>query len=40
MGYEASKQLFEYEGREITYGDIVDALHKVGADECDILFVH
>lgn len=40
MKYKASKQLFEYQGREITYGDIVSALHKVRADECDILFVH
>lgn len=40
MKYDREMKLFSYEGGWVTYGDILDALLAVDADECDVLFLH
>lgn len=41
MKHESNMKLFQYgENRWVTYKDIVDALEKVGANQCDVLLLH
>lgn len=40
MKYNREMNLFSYDGGEVTYGDILDALLAVDADKCDVLLLH
>ena len=40
MIHEEEKVLFRNQDSIITYGDIVEKLKEIGADQCDVLFVH
>lgn len=40
MRHDDAKVIFRNPDGVVTYGDIVNTLLKVGADDCDILFVH
>lgn len=40
MKHEANKELFISRDSVITYNELVEALKKINADKCDVLFVH
>ncbi|MBQ8982354.1 MAG: AAC(3) family N-acetyltransferase [Lachnospiraceae bacterium] len=40
MKHDGNKVIFHTNKGVITYNDIVSALYRLGADQCDVLFVH
>ena len=40
MNYNRELELFVCNNKSITYGDILDSLLAVDADQCDVLLLH
>ena len=40
MNCDNNKILFWHLGKAITYGNFIDKLKELGADDCDVLFIH
>ena len=40
MLHDENKVLFHGQHENVTYGKIVSAMKEIGADQCDVLFVH
>lgn len=40
MKHDENKVLFHGQNEEVTYGKIVSTMKRIGADQCDVLFIH